>query len=195
MEGLELIEQNFSQFQNEQKRSVQSQNDTTKLLQNDLNQLQELVRFGMMPGGVMSQISMRILDDVDKGPIATVREQFALRSAVEKDVMKLQNFQKKLAEEQKTLFTSRTATNDRIDKLDKIYVIDTHFKKIVATLATRKDMDSLSKRVDKCAIQEKMLNLLNRLEKMIDQTTKRLNADFMTREHADLAFKELERKF
>ena len=42
-----------------------------------------------MPGGVMAQLSMRICDEVDKGPIAAVRDQFALKAAVEKDIMKV----------------------------------------------------------------------------------------------------------
>ena len=44
---------------------------------------------GRTPGGVVAQISLKILDDIDKGPIQQMREQYALRAAVEKDIMKV----------------------------------------------------------------------------------------------------------
>lgn len=57
---------------------------------------------------MLAQISMRIQDDVDKGPIAVIREQYALRGAVEKDIMKVQNAQIKIIAEQKQLFNMRS---------------------------------------------------------------------------------------
>ncbi len=60
-----------------------------RLMQEELRVLNELTRFGAMPGGIMAQLTMRINDEVDKGPIAAIREQYALKSAVEKDIMKV----------------------------------------------------------------------------------------------------------
>mgnify|MGYP000980143610 CR=1 FL=1 len=62
---------------------------------------------GRMPGGAVAQISIKIQDDMDKGPIQTIRETYALRAAVEKDIMKMQNINKRLVEEQKQLYQSR----------------------------------------------------------------------------------------
>ena len=39
--------------------------------------------------GVIKMLSMQIQDDVDKGPVQQIRDQYALRGAVEKEVMKL----------------------------------------------------------------------------------------------------------
>jgi len=41
--------------------------------------------------GVIKMLSMQIQDDVDKGPVQQIRDQYALRGAVEKEVMKLEN--------------------------------------------------------------------------------------------------------
>lgn len=54
--------------------------------------------------GVIKMLSMQIQDDVDKGPVQQIRDQYALRGAVEKEVMKLENRQNKILEEQKLLF-------------------------------------------------------------------------------------------
>ena len=50
-----------------------------------------------------------------------VRETFALKAAVEKDIMKAQNNIRKLMEEIKILFKSKDILGDRIDRLDKTY--------------------------------------------------------------------------
>lgn len=74
-----------------------------RLLQAELGQIAPLVNMGRQPGGVVAALSLRIQDDVDKGPVAALREQFALRAAVEKDIMKVQNAIRRIAEEQKIM--------------------------------------------------------------------------------------------
>ena len=79
-----------------------------KLMDSDLKSIRDIIELGNLPGGAIAQISMRIQDDVDKGPISVIREQYALRGAVEKDIMKVQNAQIKIIAEQKQLFNMRS---------------------------------------------------------------------------------------
>lgn len=48
---------------------MQSNTDTMKILSENLNQIDDLIRLGRGPGGTLAQISLRVQDDVDKGPI------------------------------------------------------------------------------------------------------------------------------
>ena len=86
------------------RRNIQSNTDTTRIIQENLDQIQDLIRMGRAPGGALGQISMRVQDDIEKGPIQMIRETYALKGAVEKDIMKVQNVQKRLADEQKQLY-------------------------------------------------------------------------------------------
>lgn len=86
------------------RRNIQSNTDTTRIIQENLDQIQDLIRMGRAPGGALGQISMRVQDDIEKGPIQAIRETYALRAAVEKDIMKVQNVNKRLMEDQKQLY-------------------------------------------------------------------------------------------
>lgn len=69
----------------------------------ELRLMNELTRMARMGGKLMDHITNHVKEVVDKGPIADIREQYAPRAAVEKDIMKVQNAQQKLAQEQKSL--------------------------------------------------------------------------------------------
>lgn len=49
--------------------------------------LEELIQMGR-GGRLVEQISDRVKEAVDKGPIAEIREQYAIKAQVEKDIMK-----------------------------------------------------------------------------------------------------------
>ena len=51
------------------RRNIQSNTDTTRIIQENLDQIQDLIRMGRAPGGALGQISMRVQDDIEKGPI------------------------------------------------------------------------------------------------------------------------------
>ena len=65
---------------------------------------------------------MRVMEDVEKGPIQQIRESFALKAVVEKEDIKLQNQIRKLGDEQKNLYGMRQAIFERFDDLEKVYV-------------------------------------------------------------------------
>lgn len=44
-----------------------------------------------IPGSLLEHISDRVKEDIVNGPILEIRESFALRAAVEKDIMKVQD--------------------------------------------------------------------------------------------------------
>ena len=71
-----------------------------KLMKADLTCLGELIQMGR-GGRLVDQISDRVKEAVDKGPIAEIREQYAIKAQVEKDIMKQQNSLRKLQEELK----------------------------------------------------------------------------------------------
>ena len=72
-------------------RKVRSSNDTIKLLQQELSYVAELTKLGRRPDGVLAEIAVHVLEEVEKGAMAEVRETYALRSTMEKEIMKLQN--------------------------------------------------------------------------------------------------------
>ena len=58
-----------------------------RLLKAELNCLEELVQMGR-GGRLVEQICDRVKEAVDKGPITEIREQYAIKAQVEKDIMK-----------------------------------------------------------------------------------------------------------
>ena len=58
-----------------------------RLMKEELNCLAELVQMGR-GGRLVDQISDRVKEAVDKGPITEIREQYAIKAQVEKDIMK-----------------------------------------------------------------------------------------------------------
>lgn len=75
-------------YNTEADEKIKSQNVNMMLMKEDLNYLAELIKMGR-GGRLIEQIEDRMKDAIDKGPIADIREQYALRASVEKDVMKL----------------------------------------------------------------------------------------------------------
>lgn len=99
MEQTESLEASVHQLESQTERKIRSQNDNMKLVMKDLKMLDDLVKLAHCAEGVIGQLSLRIQDDIDKGVINELRDQFAQKTAVEKEVMKLQNSQRKIAEE------------------------------------------------------------------------------------------------
>ena len=56
---------------------------------NDLLLLEEIINYGRSGGKIMDHISTHVISIVDKGAICEIREQYAPRALVEKEVMKL----------------------------------------------------------------------------------------------------------
>ena len=63
----------MADYNNQADEKIKSQNDNMKLMKEDLNYLQELIRMGR-GGRLVDQISDRVKEAVDKGPIAEIRE-------------------------------------------------------------------------------------------------------------------------
>ena len=51
--------------------------------------IDELINLGRIGGKIMDHISNHVINLVDKGPICDIREQYAPRALVEKEVMKI----------------------------------------------------------------------------------------------------------
>ena len=65
-----------------------SHDDMFKLINRDMNVLNELIKLGSSQSGIMNAITDRIFEAFERGPMVALREQFCLKSAVEKDLMK-----------------------------------------------------------------------------------------------------------
>lgn len=63
----------MAEYNNSADEKIKSQNDNMKLMKEDLNYLQELIRMGR-GGRLVDQIADRCKEAVDKGPIAEIRE-------------------------------------------------------------------------------------------------------------------------
>ena len=66
----------------------QSEEKTIRLIHQDLSRLSELLPLAEGPNGLMAGITLRIIDELERGPLALMRADFALKTAVEKEVMK-----------------------------------------------------------------------------------------------------------
>ena len=118
--------------------------------------MNELVKMGRNPSSsIVNQISVQIQEDVDKGPITQIREQYAVKAAVERDVVKMQNSIKKLSDEQKTLFRRGDQLDRRIDSLKDVFLRTETFMETIKIYAPLAKLDSLRKTVDRCALQNK----------------------------------------
>ena len=56
---------------------------------------------------------------------------------------------------------------------------------MIKHFASRSEIAVLMPKIEKCAQQDKMLQLLDRLEVMIKKTEQKLNADYPTRDMVD----------
>mmetsp|Transcript_11642 Transcript_11642/g.14726 ORF Transcript_11642/g.14726 Transcript_11642/m.14726 type:complete len:102 (+) Transcript_11642:386-691(+) len=101
MDMTEELQTQIVQTRNLMDRRIKHIQDTLKLHNGDLQLIQEIVNLGRVGGKIMDHISIHVQGVVDKGPIAEIREQYAPRAYVEKEVMKVQNSQRRLADEQK----------------------------------------------------------------------------------------------
>ena len=70
---------------------IASVDDTVKIIDEKMRSLGELVKLARIPGNLVDHLSDKIKEDVDKGPIAEIRTSYALRGAVEKEILKVQN--------------------------------------------------------------------------------------------------------
>ena len=100
----------------------QSEDKTIKLIHQDLTKLGEIIPLADGPGGLMAGITMRIIDEVERGPLAHMRGDFALKTAVEKEIMKCQNNVRKISDDFKQFGNVRQQLLERIDKLADTFI-------------------------------------------------------------------------
>lgn len=60
--------------------------------------------------------------------MVTIREQFCLKSAVEKDILKAQSISRKANDELKIMKAATEAINDQIFKLDENFLTEEKYK-------------------------------------------------------------------
>ena len=65
--------------------------DSVTVLKDNMRSFGDLLKLARLPGSVVGHLSDKIKDDIDKGPIAEIREQYATRGGVEKEILKIQN--------------------------------------------------------------------------------------------------------
>ena len=59
------------------------------------------------------------------------------------------------------------------------------FEREIKIYAKQREVDSLTRKVEKCATQDKTVLLMDRLENMITQVTQRVNSDFTTKDQVN----------
>ena len=82
--------------------------------------------------------------------------------------MKVQNHMRKLAEEQKNLAQMRQQINDRFDLLNEVYMPLSMFTTEIKKFAPLSAVDVLKKKIDKCALQDKVVGMFDRLDRLQD---------------------------
>ena len=100
MDAQTQLQKLMADYNTEADGKIESQNKNMKLMHGELEYLQDLVKMGR-GGRIVDQICDIVKEAVDKGPITEIREQYAPRAQVEKDIMKVQNQQRKLQDELK----------------------------------------------------------------------------------------------
>lgn len=91
---------------------------------------------------------------IDKGPLQEIRDHYAPRAMLEKEVMKLQNNIRKLTEEQRHLNTMRGDMHHKFEMLDDTYIKWAEFSEQIKVFATKTTMEVVQKRLDQTAKQE-----------------------------------------
>lgn len=97
----------------------------------------ELVNLGRIGGNIMDHISVHVKGELEKGPIQDMREQYAPRAYVDKEIMKIQNTQRKLADEQKHLAQMKQYFQDQMDLFKEMYTPFDTFEKEIKHFATK----------------------------------------------------------
>lgn len=169
----------MSGYNQEADEKIKSQASAVKLLREDLGFLGELVRMGR-GGRLLGQLEDHIKEAVDKGPLAELRDLYAPRAQVEKDIMKVQNSLRKLQDEQQHLGQMRAQLNERIDLLQDVYLPVKHWESEMKQYALTKQVDEVKKKIEQCARQTKTVQQFERLDGLIEALTRRMGTDFPT---------------
>ena len=86
----------------------------------------------------------------------------------------------------------RQELHEKIDLLNDIYLPVQVFNTEVKVFASQKQVDELRRRVDRCAQQEKVVGMFDRLDRMQESTSRRMNADFITKESVNMKLRDTE---
>lgn len=85
----------------------------------------------------MDHISVHVRGELEKGPIQEIREQYAPRAYVEKEIMKMQNTQRKIMDEQKHLAQMKMQFEDRLELFKEMFTPFETFEKEIKQFATK----------------------------------------------------------
>ena len=80
-----------------------------------------------------------------------IQETYPLKAQVEKDMTRVTNMASNAKRDLKLVNNVIDQVNERIDKLDTIFITDTRFKVESKALAKKADINFLSQKMDKCA--------------------------------------------
>ena len=104
-----------------------------------MNKLSDLIEMSN-DGSVLESLSTRFLELIEQGPMAHIRETYCMRAKVEKDLMKSQNMTRRHHDELKLHKDIMEQINERIDKLDTIFLREDKFQIEIKPYAKRADI-------------------------------------------------------
>ena len=142
-----------------------------------------MVNIGRKAGGNSIQAFQElIMDAVDKGPIHEFRETYMPRVLIEKEVMKLENRQRKIESEQKFLASMKKKFEDRVDSLKEVYLSQADYYKDVAKFV---DMDEVAKikiSQSQLAKQEDVVKEFRKLKEQNERLRKEMKESYATKD-------------
>ena len=156
------------------------QNAQVKYIKSDLNRLGELINISH-EGSIVEGLSTRIMELVEMGPMAHVRENYCMRSTVEKDIMKAQNMSRRQHDELKLQKDLANQMQDRLDKLDQTFLTEKKFKVEIKPYAKRDDIKMVLSKIEPKANKLEMKSQFEDIEAAISKVAKNLKEDYPTR--------------
>ena len=114
-----------------------------------------------------------------------IQETYPLKAQVEKDMTRVTNMASNAKRDLKLVNNVIDQVNERIDKLDTIFITDTRFKVESKALAKKADINFLSQKMDKCADQSATQTQFTDIERVITKINKDLKAEYLNRQMFD----------
>ena len=111
-----------------------------------------------------------------------MREQYAPRAYVDKEIMKIQNTQRKIMDEQKHLAQMKQQFEDRLELFKEMYTPFETFEKEIKQFATKTALSEVSKKVGLCAKTDKTVASMQRIEKLNETLKRTVGKDYATKD-------------
>ena len=130
----------------------------------------------------MDHISVHVKGELEKSSIQEMREQYAPRAYVDKEIMKIQNTQRKIMDEQKHLAQMKQQFEDRLELFKEMYTPFETFEKEIKQFATKTALSEVSKKVGLCAKTDKTVASMQRIEKLNETLKRTVGKDYATKD-------------